>query len=161
MPCGFPSFRHTWTRCDRPPAFRSVTTHAPSCTGLRSASRQPCATSDPAASGLSNSHGGGDVVAAASFEAGSAFRAFGSATSPAAGIARAEATPVNAPPAAVKAAAAVAPTAALLINSRREIIVPSSTKRDARRWLLPACGDLLVCWSYRRIVPAGAYHNRP
>src|SRR5438874_4437721 len=62
MPCGFPSLRQRWTRCDRPRAFCSVTTHDPCCTGLRSTRRQPCPTTEPAPSGLSSSQGGGELA---------------------------------------------------------------------------------------------------
>src|SRR2546427_7479229 len=72
MPCGLPSLRQRWTRCDRPRRFCSVTTHDPSCTGLRSTSRQPCPTTEPATSGLSRFQGGGDEIAIESAGGGTA-----------------------------------------------------------------------------------------
>src|SRR5438309_10614731 len=72
MPCGLPSLRQRWTRCDRPRAFCNVTTHDPSSTGPRATRRQPCPTTEPAPSGLSSSQGGGDELTTEAAGGGSA-----------------------------------------------------------------------------------------
>src|SRR5713101_7333276 len=147
MPCGVPSLRQRWTRCERPRSFSSVTTHDPSCTGLRSASRHPWATTEPATSGLSSSQGGGDAVAA---ESGGGGPAFGRSRSPAGSAAgrsvaaRGGRTDATAAPAAVRVNAAVAPTAALPINSRRESIVHPLLRRNERPPPHPVLIDTLV-----------------
>src|SRR5438046_2865691 len=163
MPCGFPSLRQRWTRCDRPRRFRNVTTHDPCCTGLRSTRRQPCPTTEPAPSGLSSSQGGGDELTTEAAGGGSAGGRTALRPSPpcagsfvAAGTARADATPVRA---ALTATAAAAPTAALPINSRRESIVHSLLRsrrphgRDAELVLLERLqrlGAELVVHVHRR-----------
>src|SRR5438552_15164946 len=162
MPCGFPSLRQRWTRCDRPRAFCSVTTHDPCCTGPRPTRRQPCPTTEPAPSGLSSSQGGGEL-ATESAGGGSAGGRTALRPSPpcagsfvAAGTARADETPVRA---ALTATAAAAPTAALPINSRRESIVHSLLRsrrphgRDAEFVLLERLqrlGAELVVHVHRR-----------
>src|SRR2546427_13122309 len=124
MPCGLPSLRQRWIRCERPRAFCSVTTLDPSSTGPRSTSRHPCPATAPAPSGLSSYQGGGDELTAESAGGRTALRPSPPCTGSfvAAGTARADATPGRA---ALTATAAAAPTAALPINSRRESIVHS------------------------------------
>src|SRR5579862_2613361 len=142
-PCGVPSLRQMWTRWERPRAFASVTTQAPCRTGLSSATRQPRATTAPAVSGRSSSHGGGADTAGASATGGDetadvsdvptdggrdgAFGgtpstpwSFGAFPVVATRGARIAATPLRAAPSVT---AAAAPTAALPINVRRESIV--------------------------------------
>src|SRR5437879_6333904 len=163
MPCGLPSLRQRWIRCERPRAFCSVTTLDPSSTGPRSTSRHPCPTTAPAPSGLSSSQGGGNALATGwaaggSMGGGPAFRPSWSPTGSfvAASRARADATPVRA---ALTATAAAAPTATLPINSRRESIVHSLLRsrrphgRDAELVLLERLqrlGAELVVHVHRR-----------
>src|SRR5437762_10984397 len=162
MPCGFPSLRQRWTRCDRPRRFRNVTTHDPSSTGPRATRRQPCPTTEPAPSGLSSSQGGGELATEAAGGGSTGGRTALRPSPPcagsfvAAGTARADATPVRA---ALTATAAAAPTAALPINSRRESIVHSLLRsrrphgRDAELVLLERLqrlGAELVVHVHRR-----------
>src|SRR5439155_22419179 len=163
MPCGFPSLRQRWIRCDRPRRFCNVTTLDPSCTGPRPTRRQPYPTTDPATSGLSSSQGGGDELTTEAAGGGSAGGRTALRPSPpcagslvSAGTARADETPVRA---ALTATAAAAPTAALPINSRRESIVHSLLRsrrphgRDAELVLLERLqrlGAELVVHVHRR-----------